>query len=101
MGTETQRDSRHGHGKALDNHIVVERLQDISGDQRMINTSVLVGVQACQLLLSYVYHPKIGGVLQRAVVMLDEEIKADHEITFPFVFAALRALAWHDVLFTR
>lgn len=48
--------SRHRHGEAFDGHIVVERFQDVPGDKRVINASILVWMQTRKLLLPYVDH---------------------------------------------
>ena len=48
--------SRHRHGKALDDHIVVERLEDVARHQRMIHAGVFIGMQASEILLANVHH---------------------------------------------
>lgn len=49
-------DLRHRHGEAFDDHIVVERLQNVSRDQRVINPGVFIRMQASEVLLANVDH---------------------------------------------
>lgn len=48
--------SRHGHGKPVDGDIGVERLEDVLGHQRSINSRILVLFELWQLLRSDVDH---------------------------------------------
>lgn len=47
---------RHPHGKALDDHILIERFKDISRDQGVVNARVLVLLQFMNILLADVAH---------------------------------------------
>ena len=47
---------RHRHWEALNDHIVVEGLEDISRYQGMVNPGVFVGVETLQVFLAYVNH---------------------------------------------
>lgn len=49
-------DLRHRYGEAFDDHIVVERLQYVPRDQRVVNPSVFVRMQAREVLLANVDH---------------------------------------------
>ena len=50
---------RHRHGKALDNHIVVEGFEHVFRCQGVVNSSVFVVIETFQLLLANVYHPRV------------------------------------------
>lgn len=47
---------RHGHRETIDRYIVVEWLENIARDQRMVNAGILVPVKTLQVLLAYVDH---------------------------------------------
>ena len=47
---------RHGHGKALDDNIVVEGLEHVFRCQRVVNSGVFVVVESFQLLLTNIHH---------------------------------------------
>ena len=47
---------RHRHGKAFDNDIVVEGFEQVFGRQRVVNSSVFVGMKTLQVLLPNVNH---------------------------------------------
>ena len=49
-------DSRHRHREALDGDIGVKWLQDIFGDQRLVDASILVFMELGQHALPYVHH---------------------------------------------
>ena len=48
--------SRHGHWETIDDHIRIERLEDISWDQGMVHSRIFVRFQARKVFLSYVDH---------------------------------------------
>jgi hypothetical protein len=50
------RDLRHGHREALDDHMGVEGLEDISRDETVVDAGVLVLLQLGQLALPDVHH---------------------------------------------
>lgn len=47
---------RHGHGKTLDNDIIVEGLEHVFRCQGVVNSGVFVVVETFQLLLTNVHH---------------------------------------------
>ena len=47
---------RHRHWKAFDDHIVVERLQNVTRHQRMINAGIFVWMEASEVLLANIDH---------------------------------------------
>lgn len=51
----------HAHGEALDDYIGVEWLEDILGNERVVDCRILVLLQVRQVFLSYVDH--LGGEL--------------------------------------
>lgn len=57
--TETRKGNqirRHAHGETFDHKIRIEWLENISGEQRMVDARIFVFLQARKSLLSYIYH---------------------------------------------
>lgn len=55
--------SRHPHGEAANHAFVVERLQDIPTNRRMVNSNIFVVFQIRQFVLPDVHHS--GGCFAR------------------------------------
>jgi hypothetical protein len=55
--------SRHPHGEAADDTFVIERLEDVPTDRRVVDTCVFVVAEVWEVLLPDVHHSPVMRVL--------------------------------------
>ena len=61
---------RHRHGKAFNDHVGIEWLENVSRDQGVVDTGVLVLAEARKVFLPDIYH--IDGLEQRRRLLVSE-----------------------------
>ena len=59
---------RHPYWKTFNDYIGVKGLENISRQQRVVDPSIFVGMQARQLLLPYVDHCPVSGQAKRNTI---------------------------------